>query len=455
MNSVELFYEIFRMRYNLETIKRSFADRYSLCLLGSEEDCARMREWMGGYSLSSGVHPEKNLCIAPIPEDEDEAYLYRNMEAVVCHLGTEPWPLEEFAELVECMPVGVPILYICEPTVWEGEFEEYAAANLPEVVCLRPGHEQKQFAALLFTKFQRLGFRLARDYQNLRDICIDGLITQAANRMAVVAAASSITVNVPFLGQMLGLLASPVETLAITAEQLRLVLYIGALYGRPIDFFDRINELWCVVGGGWGWRTLARQIVGYIPGVGAVAKAGIAWAGTFAVGELSRRFYELGEEMPVNIREVVNNTAKRKVTRAIKMKFKNSDTETAVADMLDSHDSAAEQPVVLDKGSAVKAYFDDEKTSDVDEAESEAISAVPAGDDAERDLHSEADAGSAGADDAADADDGDKPEQNQADAAGNDEDTLTEDDGLLIDCDVSEAETAPEPVIAADPEAGA
>ena len=359
MNSVELFYEIFRMRYNVETIKRSFADRYSLCLLGSAEDCERMRGWLGDYSLSSGIHPEKNLCIAPIPEDEEEAYRYRNMEAVVCHLGNEIWPLEEFAELVECMPVGVPILYICEPSVWEGELDAYEAANLPEVVCLRPGNEQKQFASLLFNKFQRMGFRLARDYQNLRDICIDGLITQAANRMAVVAAASSITVNVPVLGQVLGLLASPVETLAITAEQLRLVLYIGALYGRPIDFFDRVNELWCVVGGGWGWRTIARQLVGYVPGIGAAAKAGVAWAGTYAVGELSRRFYELGEEMPVNIREVVNNTAKRKVTRAIRMKFRNSETDTAVAGMLDAQDPA-DHSVRLGKDSAVKAYFEDD-----------------------------------------------------------------------------------------------
>ncbi|MDO5296845.1 MAG: hypothetical protein Q4F00_09455 [bacterium] len=440
MNSVELFYEIFRMRYNVETIKRSFADRYSLCLLGCEEDCARMREWMGDYSLSSGIHPEKNLCIAPIPEDEDEAYRYRNMEAIVCHLGAEPWPLEEFAELVECMPIGVPIVYICEPTVWEGEFEAYEAANLPEVVCLRRGNEQKQFAALLFNKFQRLGFRLARDYQNLRDVCIDGLIVQASNRMALVAAASSITVNVPLLGQMLGLLASPVETLAITAEQLRLVLYIGALYGRPIDFFDRVNELWCVVGGGWGWRTLARQLVGYVPGVGALAKAGVAWAGTFAVGELSRRFYELGEEMPVNIREVVSNTAKRKVTRAIKMKFKNGEAETAVADMLKAQDSAEVLPIHLEKDSAVKAFFDDEPSDSAAKvSEPDSSAAVPVAAGAAK--VSEPD--SSAADKSADAADSD------------DEDTLSEEDCLRVEYDLSEAETAPEPIISASSRAGA
>ena len=347
VNSVELMYAIFRMRYSVDDINRAFAGRYSLCLMGSPEDCVRMRDWLGEYSLSSGAHPEKNLVTALWPEDEDEGNLYRNMDAIVCHLGVDPWSVEEMSELVACMPTGVPVLYICEPVALGGQLEGYEEAHLPEVHCLRPGSEEEHFAALLFSKFKGMGMRLARDYRNLRDICVSSLTTQAANRMAVVAAASSVSVNVPLLGQLLGLLAAPVETLAITAEQMRLVLYIGGLYGRPLNFFDRINELWGVVGSGWLGRTVARQLVGFVPGAGFLAKAAVAWVGTYCVGEVSRRYYELGEKVPASIELVVNNGVKHRVARAAKLKFRNNETEAAVAAMLG--DADAETPCGKDE----------------------------------------------------------------------------------------------------------
>ncbi len=352
MNSVDLFYNIFKMRFSMEQIKSSFSSRYAVALIGSEADVLRMREWMGDFSLSSGVHPEKCLYTGPIPTDEEEGAQLNKYDAIVCHLGVDLWPLEDLIDLVGILPVGVPLLLVCEPLVWEGEFREYELANLPPVYRLRAGHEAKHFASLMLGNFKQLGLRLARDYQNLRDICIDSLITSSCNRMAVVAAASSITVNVPLLGQMLALLASPVETFAITAEQLRLVLYIGALYGRPLDFFDRVNELWAVVGGGWGWRTISRQLVGLIPGAGAVAKASIAWAGTYFVGMMARRFYELGETLPKPVQLAVLKTAKRKAAAAVG-KVLQGESEPELAEQLlpeakTPEASAAEKAPVTD-----------------------------------------------------------------------------------------------------------
>jgi len=40
------------------------------------------------------------------------------------------------------------------------------------------------------------------------------------------------------------------------------------------------------VAGAFGWRALARELVGHIPlGGGLIPKGAIAWAGTFAVGK--------------------------------------------------------------------------------------------------------------------------------------------------------------------------
>lgn len=47
--------------------------------------------------------------------------------------------------------------------------------------------------------------------------------------------------------------------------------------------------------GAWGWRSLARELVGKIPfGGGLIPKAAIAYAGTFVVGLSIERVYRLG-----------------------------------------------------------------------------------------------------------------------------------------------------------------
>jgi len=51
-------------------------------------------------------------------------------------------------------------------------------------------------------------------------------------------------------------------------------------------------ELLPIVGGGFGWRALARELSGFIPVGGILIKSAIAYAGTVVVGE-GATFYEL------------------------------------------------------------------------------------------------------------------------------------------------------------------
>jgi hypothetical protein len=59
-----------------------------------------------------------------------------------------------------------------------------------------------------------------------------------------------------------------------------------------------------------GWRTLARQLVGFVPVAGPLAKASIAWSGTWIVGELCRLYYEMGERMPEHVLKHVEQEAR-------------------------------------------------------------------------------------------------------------------------------------------------
>jgi len=116
------------------------------------------------------------------------------------------------------------------------------------------------------------------------------LTRDAALNALRVAGASAVVDNVPFVGAVLGAFVSAGDMLAITGIQMTLMLQIGATFGKDPDV-AQMWELLPVVGGGFGWRALARELAGFIPVGGIVIKAAIAYAGTVVVGE-GALFYE-------------------------------------------------------------------------------------------------------------------------------------------------------------------
>ncbi len=130
----------------------------------------------------------------------------------------------------------------------------------------------------------------------LRETVAAKLTRDAASSALKVAAASAVVDNVPFLGIVLGAVASAGDLVAITGIQIVLMMQIGATYGKDPDM-QRIWELLPIVGGGLGWRALSREISGFIPVAGIAIKGAIAYAGTIVVGEGVGFFYEHGRHM--------------------------------------------------------------------------------------------------------------------------------------------------------------
>jgi len=70
---------------------------------------------------------------------------------------------------------------------------------------------------------------------------------------------------------------------------------LGAANDRPIGYREQRSQIASIAASSFGWRALARELVGKIPlGGGLIAKAAVAWAGTYAVGLSLERFYRLG-----------------------------------------------------------------------------------------------------------------------------------------------------------------
>jgi len=122
-------------------------------------------------------------------------------------------------------------------------------------------------------------------------ITVDGAV-----RSLQVAGASALVDHVPVLGLLLGSIASAGDTIVITGLQVDMLLRIAATYGKKAEI-ARVIELLPVIGGGYGWRALAREASGFIPFAGPVIKAGIAYAGTLVIGQAASFYYETGNRM--------------------------------------------------------------------------------------------------------------------------------------------------------------
>jgi uncharacterized protein (DUF697 family) len=130
----------------------------------------------------------------------------------------------------------------------------------------------------------------------LRETVAAKLTRDAANNALKVALASAVVDHIPVVGVVLGAFASAGDMVAITGLQMMLLLHIEATYGKDPDV-QRMWKLLPVIGGGFGWRTLARELVGFVPVAGIAIKGAIAYAGTIVVGESVTFFLEHGSHM--------------------------------------------------------------------------------------------------------------------------------------------------------------
>ena len=79
----------------------------------------------------------------------------------------------------------------------------------------------------------------------------------------------------------------------LTLNQIRMVLRIAAAHGEELDR-ERAFEILSVVAAGLGFRTVARHLVGAVPGLGWAVKGGVAYGATLAIGEAAAAYFAAG-----------------------------------------------------------------------------------------------------------------------------------------------------------------
>ncbi len=141
-----------------------------------------------------------------------------------------------------------------------------------------------------------LSLALARNFLPFRKPVIAKLIRGISRECAAFSVVTALPDIIPSLIELpwaVGEFAS--DTAFITMNQVRMAFLIAGASDQPVSYKDQGGQIAGIVASAFGWRALARELVGKIPfGGGLVPKAAIAYAGTYTVGVGLERFYRIG-----------------------------------------------------------------------------------------------------------------------------------------------------------------
>jgi hypothetical protein len=141
-----------------------------------------------------------------------------------------------------------------------------------------------------------LGLPLARHFFPFRRPVINEIMYSISRENALFSLATALPNVVPSLVELpwvIGEFAS--DTAFLTMNQIRMGFLIAAASDSEIGYRAQKAEVVSIVTGAFGFRAIARELVGKIPfGGGLIPKAAVAFAGTYVVGLSLERYYRIG-----------------------------------------------------------------------------------------------------------------------------------------------------------------
>lgn len=166
----------------------------------------------------------------------------------------------------------------------------------------------KEFVPALLDLLPDAHLPLGRLYPLFRVPIAYKLIGDTSFSNAAYALSTSLAETVPVLDIPLNI----TDMIVITKAQAFLVYRLGLTFGFSTHWQDYLTEFGSVIGGGFLWRQLARQLVGLIPVWGTVPKVAVAYTGTYVVGHVVLRWYLTGRQItPKQMRELYRQSFKQ------------------------------------------------------------------------------------------------------------------------------------------------
>jgi uncharacterized protein (DUF697 family) len=140
---------------------------------------------------------------------------------------------------------------------------------------------------------------LARQFLAFRQPAVHRIIARVAKENALFTLATAMPNIIPsFLELPWALGEYATDSAFLTVNQVRMAFLIAGASGRDIGLADQKAEILGIVASAFGWRAIARELVGKIPlGGGLIPKAAISWAGTFVLGRAIEQAYVTGDRI--------------------------------------------------------------------------------------------------------------------------------------------------------------
>lgn len=184
---------------------------------------------------------------------------------------------------------GTPVLVAAENGSYVSSLAEKTGYTLPEkdVVSLGAGDFDNSLKGDLADKIgkwivsslsfdKKLAFSIAYPFVR-RPLAYDAISATALQNAGI-----GVVVFVPGADMPL-----------MTANQIKMVLQIAAAYGQPLGP-ERVPELLGVLGNALAFRSVSRQLAGFVPALGWAVKGTMGYVGTQAIGRAAIEYFEGG-----------------------------------------------------------------------------------------------------------------------------------------------------------------
>lgn len=130
-----------------------------------------------------------------------------------------------------------------------------------------------------------------------RPVVADVIVDETAKANASFAVTTGLAETIPVLSAPLNV----GDMVVLTKNQLIMGYKIALASGRNDDPRAMMTEILGVIGGGFLFRQLARQLVGLVPVAGLLPKVAIAYAGTYAIGRALTAWALTGAEVTPDV----------------------------------------------------------------------------------------------------------------------------------------------------------
>jgi hypothetical protein len=140
-----------------------------------------------------------------------------------------------------------------------------------------------------------LKLSLARRLWSFREAVARRVIWTVSKENALFSIATAVPSVMPLISAPWAIGEFASDTAVLTANQIRMAFMLAAASDRTVGYREQRAEIASLFAGAFGWRAIARELVGKIPfGGGLIPKAAVSFAGTYVIGASLDRLYRVG-----------------------------------------------------------------------------------------------------------------------------------------------------------------